>query len=369
MQDILDRLYKANNGTESMFIFLQTIINSIPDPIFVKDSKHRWLILNDALCDFIGMSRENLIGKSDHDIFPKEQADVFWEKDEEVFKSRIENINEEHITDTQGVEHIISTKKAVFVDTGTGEPFLVGVIRDITDIKEAHKKLEEKEHYQKALLDNFPFLVWLKDNKSRFLAVNQPFADACHTQSSDDLIGKNDLDFFPNELAQMYRKDDMEVIASGKSKNAEEQFQDKDKDKRTWIETYKSPVSLDGNVIGTVGFARDITQRKKDEEELQLAASVFSHSLEGIFITSAENKIIKANNAVERISGYTQKELLGKNPKILSSGQHSKEFYKLMWDELNTHGYWTGEISNCHKDGSIYIEMITITSRPLLKPL
>lgn len=114
--DIFKTILGNLDSLESKINFITTIINTIPDPVFVKDHQHRWLVLNDALCEFIGMPREELIGKTDYDFFPKEEADVFWKKDDEVFKSGLENINEEKITNPYGVEHIFSTRKAVFVE-------------------------------------------------------------------------------------------------------------------------------------------------------------------------------------------------------------------------------------------------------------
>ena len=81
--------------------FLDRIINNIPSPIFVKDEHHRWILLNDAYCEFMGYKREELIGKSDVDFFPKEEAQVFWEKDQLVFDSGQININEENFTECQ----------------------------------------------------------------------------------------------------------------------------------------------------------------------------------------------------------------------------------------------------------------------------
>jgi PAS domain S-box-containing protein len=112
--------------------FLDSVIDSVSDPIFVKDRQHRWTLLNDAFCNFIGHPRAALLDKSDYDFFPKEQADVFWEKDELVFKSGKVNLNEERFTSADGVQHFIQTKKTPFV-SGDGREMLVGVIRDITE--------------------------------------------------------------------------------------------------------------------------------------------------------------------------------------------------------------------------------------------
>ena len=129
----------------------------------------------------------------------------------------------------------------------------------------AGSALTEHDRYQRAVLDNFPFMVWLKDNDSRFLAVNRPFAETCKRTSAEDLVGLTDLDIWPRDLADAYRADDREVLASGRPKQVEEPIETPDG--RRWFETYKSPVELDGRIIGTVGFARDITARKQAEED------------------------------------------------------------------------------------------------------
>ena len=141
---------------------------------------------------------------------------------------------------------------------------LLGAVRgaviaheNITPQKQAELALREREQYQRALLDSFPFLVWLKDEQSRFLAVNQPLADAFGFPSTDSLIGKTDFDIATTELAERYRADDRAVLDSGLSKYVEEWIESDGK--RRWVETYKTPVSLDGKIIGTVGYARDIT--------------------------------------------------------------------------------------------------------------
>ncbi|MEH2246380.1 MAG: PAS domain S-box protein [Nostoc sp.] len=138
----LDNSAQKQNTQQQNFspAFLHQMINSISDPIFVKDRQHRWILLNDAYCDFIGHSREELIGKSDDDFFPQAEADVFWQKDELVFTANITNENQDLFTDAQGITHLISTKKSCFEDE-TGNKFLVGSIRDIILQNEAGKVL------------------------------------------------------------------------------------------------------------------------------------------------------------------------------------------------------------------------------------
>ena len=135
--------YKDTQQQELSREFLLQVLNGISEPIFVKNRQHCWVVLNDAFCDFIGYSREELIGKSDYDFFPKAEADVFWEKDEFVFTTGVTNQSKEHFTDAAGVNHVISTKKFLFADE-SGNKFIVGTIQDITDYQQIELELEKR---------------------------------------------------------------------------------------------------------------------------------------------------------------------------------------------------------------------------------
>ena len=108
-----------------------------------------------------------------------------------------------------------------------------------------------------------------------------------------------------------------------------------------------------------VGIA---VERKLDEEDLQLASTVFQTSSEAIVITDANNKIIAVNPAFTRITQYDAAEAVGRDPKLLSSGQQGKEFYRAMWSTIETFGNWQGEIVNRRKNGEIFSEWLTINT-------
>ncbi|MEG4345246.1 CHASE2 domain-containing protein [Microcoleus sp. A003_D6] len=123
--------------------FLQSLIDTIPDPIFVKDRNHRCVVLNQAYCRFIGYPLEILTCRTDYDLFPQDEADIFWQQDELVLQTHQPRENEEYFTDAHGITHLISTKRSLHKDSA-GNLFLVGAIRDITDRKRREDALEQK---------------------------------------------------------------------------------------------------------------------------------------------------------------------------------------------------------------------------------
>jgi PAS domain S-box-containing protein len=138
--------------------FLADIINSMADPVFVKDERHRFTLQNQAFCDFVGIPHDQLVGKTDFDFFPEEQARIFWEKDAEVFTSGQVNINQEELTTGSGRTRYLETKKAVF-STPAGERYLVGCIRDITSIRKAEREMQQLRDLLRSIIDSMPSIL------------------------------------------------------------------------------------------------------------------------------------------------------------------------------------------------------------------
>lgn len=106
----------------------------------------------------------------------------------------------------------------------------------------------------------------------------------------------------------------------------------------------------------------NLAERKRTDAALRRAANVFTHTHEGITITDRHGNIVDVNAAFTDITGYSREEVLGKNPRILQSGRQDSDFYRQMWDTLEIHGHWQGEVWNRHKNGSVYAELLTISS-------
>jgi two-component system, NtrC family, sensor kinase len=120
--------------------FLRNTLNALPDPVFVKDRAHRFVVMNSAFCRVLGRTEQELLGMSDYDVVPAHEADIVWKKDEEVFAAGEPRENEETLTDSSGSSRILLTKKAPFTASG-GEPFIVGILRDVTEWRRLEMQL------------------------------------------------------------------------------------------------------------------------------------------------------------------------------------------------------------------------------------
>ncbi len=110
-----------------------------------------------------------------------------------------------------------------------------------------------------------------------------------------------------------------------------------------------------------IAVARDVTERRRAEQELHIAATAFETG-EGIVITDRGARILRVNRAFTRLSGYSAEELMGRTPAVLQSGRQDAEFYRGLWKTLIRDGYWQGEVWNRRKDGAEYLEWLTITA-------
>ena len=255
--------------------FFDKILNSIPNPLFVKDRKHRWILLNDCFCNFIGYKREELLGNSDFDFFPEEEAEIFWEKDEIVFHSEEENENEEKITDTEGKIHNIITKKTIYKDS-SGEKTLVGIITDITRQKEVEEELRKSRAFLQNIINTIEDPIFVKDENHKWVLLNDALCQFLG-HPREFLIGKSDYDFNPEEEADIFWEKDRIVLETGKT--------DINEEKITWsgnvytISTkkalYKDPVTGKKFIVGII---RDITEIKKSEEKLKKLYNELSHT-------------------------------------------------------------------------------------------
>ncbi len=246
---------------------LEVVLEAMPARVFWKDLDSRYLGCNRAFARDAGLaSPADVVGRLDAELSWREDAEAYRRDDLAVMSLGHPKLAyEEPQTGPDGRPRWLRTSKVPLRDEQGRVIGVLGMYEDVTRAREQEGAARLKEQYQRALLDAFPFPVWLKDGASRFLAVNEKLARAWGRQPAE-LVGKTDLDFCAPELAEAYRADDRAVLESGKPRLVEEDISIDGV--LVWSETYKAPVALDGRTLGTVGFARDITERREREQRL-----------------------------------------------------------------------------------------------------
>ncbi len=230
----------------------------------------------------------------------------------------------------------------------------IGTAQDISEQKRVADALEQARRQMDSIIRNIPAMVFLKRaDDLRFELLNHAGEELLGHPAST-LLGKNDHDLFPREQAEAFMTRDREVLAGHEVIDIPaERITTASGEERV---LYTRKVALHdnhGQPTHLLGISLDITERKRTEAELRIAAIAFE-SQEGMLITDVHGLIQRVNRAFTKITGYTAAEVLGKTPAMLRSGRYDDAFYQTMWQTISATGGWQGEVWDRHKDGHVY---------------
>lgn len=242
---------------------LSEIVGNLPQGFAIYDQNDKLMLFNQAYLTFHDRSRDSIVVGASFEEILKRSA-VYGQYSESLgdFDGWVtQRLAQHRRANGEPIEQRLSDGRWLLVsETKTPSGYIVGSYVEISEQKNTAEELGVRELYLRATIDNLPFFFWLKDTDSRFLAVNKVFAEACGRYLPEEVSGLTDYDVWPAELAERYRADDAVVMASRNAKAVEEPIAGGSES--GWIETYKKPVvTPDGRLLGTVGFARDITER------------------------------------------------------------------------------------------------------------
>jgi PAS domain S-box-containing protein len=332
---------------------LSGIINSISDPIFVKDVRHRLVLVNDAECALAGLSREQLLGWTHYEALPPDQRDVFWEQDDHVIATGEESVSEEEMADAAGDLRTLSTRKTRFTDA-VGNRFVVGVIRDITERRRAERAVRAAKEYAENLIATADAMVVGLDPSGRVEVFN-PAAERITGYTLAELQGRDWFEILTPRARYPGVWDEFERVVAGRghaefenpilTRQGEERF----------IAWRNSAVIERGVVRGTISFGIDITERRRAEERLAILAAAVEQAADDIVVTDPEARIRYVNPAFERTTGYTMDEARGRDVNELLCPGMEPGLIASIGKAIRAGKPWQGRFSNRARDGRVIL--------------
>jgi PAS domain S-box-containing protein len=194
---------------------------------------------------------------------------------------------------------------------------LEGFFKDITERKRSEEELAQERNLLRTLIDNLPDYIFIKDTESRFIINNVAHARVLGVKAPEEVVGKTDFDYFPQELAEQYYADEQELIQSGQPLINRVELTIDQEGRKQWLLTSKVPLyDNNGSIVGLVGISRDITEHKLAEEALQRETAklgaMISDMKEGVVFADAQDCIVEANPYFCQLMGMTRAEIINK---------------------------------------------------------
>ena len=234
------------------------------------------------------------------------------------------------------------------------------VIIDNSELVIAHERIEKSQEQLLSIMNNSLALIALKDNAGRYEFVNSRFEEVFGV-TAQEVVGKTDLQIFERETARQFREKDLDTMRTLSPLETLDEFILRAG--KVIIKSVRFPIfDAEGTIKSICTQATDISKELHANEQLRLAGKIFERTSEAILVTDANQRILTTNETFAELTGFSQQELTGKTPKMLESGEHSKDFFLAMKASLNERGFWQGEVINKVKDGSHVKMWLTVNA-------
>jgi two-component system sensor histidine kinase/response regulator len=247
------------------------------------------------------------------------------------------------------------------------------VFRDITERKEAEEAMKNSEQRLAEIIDFLPDPTWVVDNDGKVVTWNRAIEKLLGVKA-DDIVGKGNYEYalpfygerrpvlidLVREWDEQYEKEYLSIKKDGRNLTSQSYHPHLGDGGMYLNATASLLYDASGDVVGTIESLRDITQAKRSELELKKLSRAIEQSPASVVITDPEGVIEYVNPKFTEVTGYTEEEAIGGNPRILKSGQHDAAFYKEMWETILAGDVWRGEIQNRKKSGELYWESCSI---------
>jgi diguanylate cyclase (GGDEF)-like protein/PAS domain S-box-containing protein len=357
-RDITERK-KSQKALEASLEFSNNLISTMQDGFSVLDKNGCTLDANLALCRMTGFSREELIGsRAPFPYWPNEEYANIQAAFQKTLQGEISSF-ELTFMRKSGERFPVIVSPSVVKDGNGNIISYTATIKDITELKRTEAKLRQSEGTLRAIFDGTLDGICLVNEKTLRYVTSNPAFSSMIGYSPEELTNLDATDFHPQQ--------DLPYISEQFARSFRGEIQlatdlpVKRKDGSVFYVDLKITRVNFAGVDYILGNFRDITERKKAEADLRIAATAFE-SQESLMITDADSVILRVNKAFTNNTGYTTEEVIGQTPRLFKSGRHDAEFYRAMWETLLRNGAWQGEIWDRRKNGEIYPKWLSISA-------
>ena len=346
---------------------LRIITDNSRDGINLLDLKTgKYVYMNPAQVKLTGFTAEEI-----NNISAKEAYERTYPDDREITVNQQKKVATGEADESEPVEYRWKVKSGEYrwfsdnrklIRDENGHPIaIVGVSRDITERKKAEDSSRNTERLLNAVMDGSSDVIYVKDCQSHWLFVN-PALERIAGKPSSELLGKNDLEIYPNrEIGAAMMANDRRIMDSGKAETIEETIEAAD-GPRHFISEKVPRFDNEGQVIGLIGISRDVTERKKAEESMERQASLIDLSPDAIIVKNLDDIIIFWSKGAEQLYGWKKEEVIGKESRQIFKTRFPEPYEEIL-SQLHSMGRWNGEKIHTTKDG----RQITVNSRWLAK--
>jgi two-component system cell cycle sensor histidine kinase/response regulator CckA len=356
----VDERKRAEEALRNSQEQLELITDKMPVLLAYVNSEQRYLYVNQPYADWYGRSKEDIIGKRVKDILAEASYRGTAKHIKAVLKGQAASFeNVAYNLDGQ-MRAVRAAYVPHFDEDGAVKAFL-SVVEDITEQKSLEESLEKERRELELIIDSSPIIIFYKDKEGRFIRVNKTFAKALE-MPEEDFVGKTVFDLYAPKIAQGMTDDDQEVLQSRRPKlNIVEQYESASGTR--WVQTDKIPIcDKNGTPVGLIGFAQDITERRRADEALreseELFEKTFASQRDAIFILDAANPptILDCNPAATVVFGYTRQEVLGRTTGFLHVGEAGlRGFQEMLYPAIAERGFLhLPEFHMKRKDGVVF---------------
>lgn len=354
------------NQTSSYFIITsKEILNNIKGNynLFLesklKDVKNTFNSLNEAVIELFDNDEEQIIywfNEKAKNLFPIKVDENITNL---ISKARWDLIYKKIKTNSFKEHEIIEIGDNIFQLTVIYSEIMENSIIKLlfTNISEIANKNKEIEESFKFLYEEVPYAYQSLNHYGIITNVNKKWLELTGYEKNE-VIGQK-FSSFANESFEKLKSLFATFLKTRHVEN--EKIRMRKKNGEIILASFTGNISEFNGQLKTHCIFKDITEEEKIQNKLKLSDIVFENTTEGIIITNEKKEIISINYAFTEITGYTFDEIKGKNPKILKSGRHEKDFYTNLWDTLEKKGSFKGEIWNRKKNGEVYPEWLNLS--------